>query len=127
MPSGKLENFSRKHPELAPLVQKLAEFVEAQSVRGVRELIPRVVAAKLGISEADALGLLTLFEDARVVKHRYDLLCVRNGVVIKSFESLNEIPGAIECRYCGDEHDAEGLRVELVFEILRERSADAAA
>jgi hypothetical protein len=79
------------------------------------------------VSEADALGLLTLFEDAKIVQHRYDLMCVPTSAVIASFKSLNEIPNEIECRYCGDEHDGERLRVELVFEILRERSADAAA
>lgn len=124
---GKLENFSKKHPEISPLIQLLAEYIEFQSNRGVREIIPRVAAAKMNITEADTLGLLTLFEDASVIKHRYDLVCLRNSTVIESFGSLDEIPDQIECRYCDCEHDGESVRVELVFEILRTRSADAAA
>jgi hypothetical protein len=127
MLSGKLENFNKKHPELASLVKRLAAYVETQRERGVRELIPRVVAAQLDVSEADALALLSLFEDAKLIKHQYDLVCVANGTVIASFASLDKVPSEIDCQHCGGEHDGDGLRVELVFEILRERSADAAA
>jgi hypothetical protein len=124
---GKLESFSRKHPELRPFIQQLAGYVRQQRNRGVRELIPRVAAVALGITEADLLGLLTLFEDAELIKHQYDLVCVPSGAVIASFPSLDKIPSDIECQHCGVEHNGETLRIDLVFNILREQSADAAA
>jgi hypothetical protein len=127
MPLEKLENFSKKHPALAPLVGQLLDYIKWQRDRGVRELVPRVVAAKLGISEADALGLLSLFDDAGLVKPRYDLVCGETSTAIKSFDSLYEIPEQIECNQCDREHGPDELRVELVFEIRQDRTANAAA
>jgi hypothetical protein len=117
MPSEKLETFSKENPQLAPRIRALEEYLQWQKDRGVKEIIPRVAAAKLGISEADTLGLLTLFEDASLVKHRYDLVCATSDGSIESFDSLDEIPDELYCRFCGDQHCSDDLRIELVFEI----------
>jgi hypothetical protein len=127
MPSKKLENFSRRNPELAPLVQKLMDYIHWLSDQKITKLIPRVAAALLGISEADTLGLLSLFQDAGIVEPRYDLVCKRTGSLLGSYHSLDEIPDKIECNVCGKEHDADDLRVDLVFEIAQGRAANAAA
>jgi hypothetical protein len=127
MPSKKLENFSKNNPELAPLVRKLEEYLRWLQERGIKEVIPRVAAAQLGISEADTLGLLSVFEEAGRVKPRYDLVCKSTNSVLGSYYSLREIPDTIECQACGREHDADDLRADLVFEIAQSRAANAAA
>jgi hypothetical protein len=127
MPSKKLENFSRRNPELAPFVQKLAEYIRWLSDHNVNVLVPRVAAAQLGISEADTLGLLSLFQDAGLVQPRYQLVCKRTSSVLGSYDSLKKVPDNIECSVCGEEHDADDLRVDLVFEIAQGQTANAAA
>jgi hypothetical protein len=122
-----LENFNKKHPSLAPLVEQLRQYIEFQRGRNVREVVPRVAAVKLGTSEADILGLLLLFEEAGYVKPRYDLICARNGAVITSAASLKYLPDEPECKFCGEAHDGEDLEIELVFEILERNQTDAAA
>jgi len=128
MPSKKLENFSRRNPELAPLVRKLADYIQWLSEQNIKELIPRVAAAQLGVSEADTLGLLSLFQDAGIVEPRYHLVCKATGSVLGSYRSLDEVPDSIECNVCGKEHDSDDLRVDLAFEITPQgRAANAAA
>jgi hypothetical protein len=127
MPSEKLETFSRENPQLAQLVRALEEYLRWQKERGVKEIVPRVAAAKLAVSEADTLGLLALFEDAGLVKHRYDVICARSDGSIESFDSLDEIPDELYCRFCGDQHCSDDMRIELVFEIANGQAADAAA
>jgi hypothetical protein len=127
MPSKKLENFSRRNPQVAPYVQKLADYIRWLSEQGIEELVPRVAAVQLSISEADTLGLLSVFQDAGLVEPRYQLVCKPTGSVLGSYRSLKEIPDEIECNVCGKKHDAEDLRVDLVFKITQGRAADAAA
>lgn len=127
MPSKKLETFSKRNPKLAPLIQKLEEYLRKLAEQGINEVIPRVAAAQLGISEADTLGLLKLFHDAGLVKPRYDLICKPTNSVVGSFYSLDEVPDEVECVFCGKDHDADDLRVDLVFEPSHERASNAAA
>jgi len=127
MPSRELENFNKRNPRLAPLVQKLEEYLRWLAEQGISEVIPRVAAAKLGISEADTLGLLTLFQDAYLVKPRYDLVCKATSSVLGSFYSLDDVPDQAECQFCDKDHDADDLRVDLVFEISHQRASNAAA
>jgi hypothetical protein len=127
MRSKKLESFSKQNPKLAPLVEKLEEYIQWLAERGIKEVIPRVAAAQLGVSEADTLGLLSLFQDAGLVKPRYDLVCKATSSVVGSFYSLDEVPDEVDCQICGKEHDADDLRVDLVFEIAEGRAANAAA
>lgn len=127
MPSKKLENFNRHNPELAPIVKKLADYIRSLSEQHVNQVIPRVAAVQLGISEADTLGLLSVFQDAGLVEPRYQLVCKRTGSVLGSYSSLEDVPDEHECNVCGKEHDAGDLRVDLVFEIAHGRAANAAA
>jgi hypothetical protein len=127
MSSRRLETISKDNPELAARIQQVREYVEWQKERNVHEIVPRVVAVKLGTSEADALSLLMLFEDAGVLKHKYELICVSNSATIASYDSLEEVPNEHECRYCDREHGGDELRLELVFEIVQKRNANAAA
>jgi hypothetical protein len=127
MLSKKLESFSKRNPKLAPLIEKLAEYLQWLEEREIGEVIPRVAAAQLGISEADTLGLLSVFHEAGLVRPRYDLVCRTANSVMESYYSLDEIPDKIECQLCGKEHDADDLRVDLVFEITQSRAANAAA
>jgi|ERR1700686_1721585 len=127
MPSKKLETFSKHNPKLAPLVQRLEEHMRWLVGQRISEVIPRVAAAQLGISEADTLGLLTLFQNAGLVKPRYDLVCKPTSSVVGSFYSLDDVPDRVECQFCGKDHDADDLRVDLVFELSHERASNAAA
>jgi len=127
MLSKKLESFSERNSTLAPLIEQLDSYLTWLVEHNVTEVIPRVAAAKLGISEADALALLGLFLEAGLVKPRYDLVCTVTKSVLGSYYSRDEIPDDAECRLCDRQHDADELRVELVFEIVKGRAANAAA
>lgn len=117
MPSKKLESFSKRNPELEPLIQKLADYMRWLSDQGIGELIPRVAAAQLGISEADTLGLLSVFQDAGLMKPQYQLVCIRTKSVLGTYASLGEVPDEAPCEHCDRDHDSDDLRIELVFAI----------
>lgn len=127
MPSKKLEAYSSSHPSLASFIQRLEEYIQWLREQGITEVVPRVAAAKLGLSEADALALLTIFRDAGLVRPRYDLICRRTKSTLASFYSVDEIPNEVHCEECGQDHDGDDVRVELVFEISAGRTANAAA
>jgi hypothetical protein len=117
MPSLKLENIKAKHKSLSDKLDSLADMIQKAGEHG-DVLIPRVVARQLRISEADALALLMLFEDAGWIRHRYDVLCPKSRAVLFSVYDKNEIADEeYECKFCGAEHACDDLEIELVFEI----------
>jgi hypothetical protein len=127
MPSNILDSFSKRNPKLAPFVEKLRGHLSWLKEHDVGEVLPRVAAVDIGLSEADTVALLGLFEKAGLVKRRYDLVCEATREVVGSYESLEEIPDQVDCKICGREHGADDLRIELVFPITRGRTANAAA
>lgn len=127
MQSRKLETMSKRKPTLAPLIEQLEEYLNSLENQNIEQVVPRVAAAKLHISEADALALLGLFQEAGVVRPRYDLVCLPTRSVLSSYYKRTEIPDTEFCKICGTEHDCDGLRVELVFEIVQTQAARALA
>jgi hypothetical protein len=127
MQSTRLESFSRVNPSMAPLVEELRSYLSWLQEHGESVVIPRVAAVRLHISEADALALLGLFREDRIVRARYDLVCSSTRTVVASYYSIDDIPDEIGCPLCGDSHHADTLKIELVFEIVHDRAANAAA
>jgi hypothetical protein len=116
MPPNKLEAVKRKHPKLAEQIDRLAAYLAEQQRAGTTDFLPKLVAVKLGISEAAALGLLMLLEEAGLLSHEYHVLCKATNALIGSARSLSEIEDLYECDFCGKEHSAEqDIKVELVF------------
>jgi hypothetical protein len=120
MQSQKLESIKSKHPRLRELIDRLAGYIEAEFAEGVSRVVPALAARHLGLSEAETLGLLAMFEDAGIVRAAYEIICRRTNVVLATAHKRSEIADLlpIHCQFCDGEHDADDIAVELVFEIM---------
>jgi hypothetical protein len=115
MPLSKLEAVKQKYPRVAKQLDDLFAYLSAQQQNGITDFLPKLTAVKLNTSEAVALGLLRVFEDAGILSHEYHILCKRTGALIAALPSLSNIADSYECNFCGDEHGIDDLKVELVF------------
>ncbi len=113
----KLERVKSQYPTLAPLLDRLADYLRTQAGAEVDTVEPKLVAAHLDISEAEALGLLMLFERAGILKHRYEIVCPTTKAVIKSVNTKEEIEDVLNCDFCDRSHDVDELEIDLVFDI----------
>lgn len=85
---------------------------------------PKLAAAKLGMSEAEVLGLLMLLEKAGLVEHRYEIICPNQNAVLASVKDKKDIEKVLleiaetdeECRFCEQLHDVNDVQIEIVFE-----------
>lgn len=116
MSSPDLESIKKKHPSLSASIDALAGYVQIQLERS-GEVVPELAAQYLKLSEAATLGLLLLFEKAGLVTPVYNIYCHRKGTLLKTVSSKGEIPSAIYCKFCDEDHqcDAEDVDVELAF------------
>jgi len=115
MSLSKLEAAKRNHPKLAKQLDAVWDYLSSQQREGVQDFLPKLAAVKLGLNEAAALGLLMLLEDAGLLAHQYDVLCRNTNALITSVPSLQEVEDGYDCNFCGRDHAADELRVELVF------------
>lgn len=123
MQSDKLERAKRERPTLAPLIDKVAAYLDSLAARGVGAAEPKLVAAALSISEAEALALMLLFERAGLLKRRYEIVCPDTHAVLATVDSKDEIAAALEeldeaCKFCEKTHDLDDLEVDVVFSIV---------
>jgi hypothetical protein len=87
-------------------------------LRGQKELEPYLAAQALHTTEAFALGLLKLFEDAGLLKHSYNIYCGKQRTFLANVWEKEDIPSVIYCKFCDEEHcDPNDFEVELVFTV----------
>jgi len=83
------------------------------------DIVPALAARSLGTSEAEVLGLLMLFEEQGLLRPVYQVYCADKKTFLGEFNRKDEIPEAIHCEFCDEDHcDPEKLEVELVFRLL---------
>ena len=118
MRSSKFESILARHPRLRGRLTALAAYIGKQAEAGRMDIVPALAARSLDTSEAEVLGLLMLFEEQGLLKSVYQVYCADRKTLLGEFNSKEEIPEAIHCEYCGEDHcDPEKLEVELVFQL----------
>jgi hypothetical protein len=113
-----LENIKSKHPSLSPQIDALANYISSELEEGRTRIVPALAAVYLKRSEAEATALLMLFEDARLLEHRFDIVCTRNDSILLILRDLADLQNRLplHCQLCDCDHgDSEELRVDLVF------------
>jgi hypothetical protein len=120
-----LGRIKAKHPQLASLIDKLVGYVESEAAEGQYRISPPLAASYLKLSEAETLGLLSLLEDAHVVRPIYEIVCRKTNAVLATAKNRSEIREIlpIHCHLCDEDHGADDVRIELAFEPLPQRAA----
>jgi len=114
-----LDRIKSNHPRLRPLLEALETYIGHEVEDGRTRIVPALAANSLRKSEAETLALLMLFEDGGVLTHEYDIVCKRTGAVLKTVADKSELQDAlpVPCQFCDQEHGADDIRTELVFEV----------
>ena len=126
MPFPELEQYKRQSPRLADLLSHLEVYLGEVLDRPIRrergldhaafDIVPSLVAQKLGVDENLALVLLREAEKAEILDHRYDVYCPNTDNFIATFKSEDDLPASIRCRdEERTEHSINEYFVELVF------------
>jgi hypothetical protein len=125
-----LDKIKSQHPSFRNLIDKLANYLDAELAEGRERIIPSLTAQHLGLSDAETLALLKLFDDAGLVRAAYDVVCDKTKIVLSTVHSKSELKDLfpIPCEFCGSEHQPDDVTIELVFEITPQaRQKDAVA
>src|SRR5579862_4937084 len=118
MLSPKLSKIIDRYPKLQEKLTALVAFISRQVASGRKEIVPAIAAQSVGISEAEALGYLMLFEREGLLHPVYQVYCNDKRTLLLEVKSLREIPKSIHCQYCDEDHSSpEELDVELVFKV----------
>ncbi len=115
------------------LLPKVGEYLETELTRKkvdpsepARAIVPYTLAKRLRIDEPTALTLLTIYEDAGVVKLSYNVLCPDTDSFLGSFKSYSELPPTILCPHHTPEkeHTKSEYFVDLVYRFTPEVTKD---
>lgn len=119
-----LDPYRDRLPQLSNALTQLEAYLSEVVARPTRgrfdhashDVAPVQVANRLGVDEGLALVLLSYFEEAGIIDHRYDLYCPVTDLVVDRFPSKSNLPASIHCPYeIATEHTVDDYFVELVF------------
>lgn len=121
----KLETCKTEHPSYAKQLGALAGVLERQlEQRTIAELSAKTLAKQLQTNRTRALTLLSLARDCGALEAKYLVRCRTTFTVLGAYDSLSQIPEALECPVEETEHDSSEYFVDLVFRTTREAAVD---
>lgn len=120
MLSGKLENLKNSlSREQATLLVRVGDYLQSQLDHGIRDFQPKLIAAALDISEAQALLILVHLQRLGFLRVKYTATCPNSAVPVRiAYEKTDLLQDLAECEECGDFHEARDLKVKVSFEYV---------
>jgi hypothetical protein len=126
MPFPELEKYKKQSPRLADQLSQLEVYLAEVLDRSVPhaqnldhsafDIVPILVAQRLGIDEGLALVLLRVCEEAGIIIHRYHVFCPITENYIDAFDSKEDLPESIQCPFeVETEHSIDEYFTELIF------------
>lgn len=117
MSSPKFERVKQQHPGLAVLLDRLREYIRAQTATGQKYIVPKLAAAALKLSDGEAFVLLNLFVQAGLVRTVYNVYCRKNNALLATVDRPEALDEVSHCDFCNDDHDPSDLKAEIAFSI----------
>jgi hypothetical protein len=127
MSSPKFERVKRAHPDLAPLLDRLARYVSDQTQDGQEYIVPKLAAAALQLNDGEAFVLLEILAEGGVLRRVYNVYCQKQRVLLETVDSLEALDDVSHCDFCGADHDPSDLKVEIAFAAAKNDAKDLAA
>lgn len=114
----KLNQFKEHYKDLSSEIESLNKLLVSLDSRSTEKLLtvtPFVVADKLRISEMDAMLLLTLAANEKILQTKFKVWSNEN-TLLGDYNSSAEIPEQIEDPNTGEMIDRDHFYIEIAFE-----------
>jgi hypothetical protein len=105
----------RNHPKLADWLDRLNVYICTQFSSGETYLLPKLAAAKLGLTDGEAFILLELLAHEGILRRVYNVRCREKDMLLATVDSLDALDDVPHCDYCDANHTSSDLRVEIAF------------
>jgi hypothetical protein len=115
MSSPKLERIKQRYPDLSTLLDRLSDYIRAQTTDGQDYIVPKLAAAALGLKDGEAFVLLEMLAEAGVLRRAFNVYCRKNNALLATVDNLDAIDEAAHCDFCDADHDPSALKVEVAF------------
>jgi hypothetical protein len=111
----KFEHVKRNHPKLADWLDQLNVYICTQLSSGAAFLLPKLAAAKLGLTDGEAFILLELLAREGILHRVYNVRCRETDTLLATVDSIDALDDIPHCDDCDSDHPSSDLRVEIAF------------
>jgi hypothetical protein len=111
MSSPKFEHIKQEHPGLATLLDRLRDYIRAQSESRQQYIVPKLAAAALKLNDGEAFVLLNLLAEGGVLRRVYNVYCRKENALLATVDNLDDLDRVAHC----DFYDPADLKVEVAF------------
>jgi hypothetical protein len=127
MSSTKLESIKQRHPGLSGLLDRLSDYIRAQTASGQEYIVPKLAAAALQLNDGEAFVLLEILAEGGLLRRVFNVYCRKNNALLATADSLDALDEVAHCDFCDVDHDPSDLKVEVAFSLASDGLKDLAA
>lgn len=120
MPFRESQNSGVRSPGIEEFLNRALAYVAQRHEDGYTEIVPVLLAERLGVSSIEALSALMVLEDRGALEHFYRIYCRTSDGVLNDVKTKKEVAEAVYCRFCDRDHTEGQLNVELMFRVVPE-------
>jgi len=115
MSSLKFERVKQLRPNLAPLLERLRDYIRTQTQSGQEYVVPKLAAAALKVTDGEAFVLLDILAQGGVLRRVYNVYCRKNNALLETVDNLKALDEIAHCDFCDADHEPDDLNVEIAF------------
>jgi hypothetical protein len=117
MSSPKFERVKKNNPRLSDFLDRLVSYINSQIQSGESYIIPKIAAAALRLTDAEAVVLLEVLVKGEILQRIYNVYCRKNETLLTTVENIDDLDRLPRCDDCDECHSPRDLKVEIAYRV----------
>ena len=117
MSSPKFERVKKNNPRLSDFLDRLVSYINLQIQSGESYIIPKLAAAALRLTDAEAVVLLEVLAKGEILQRIYNVYCRRNETLLTTVDNIGYLDRLPHCDDCDEDHWPRDLKVEIAYRV----------
>ena len=117
MSSPKFERVKKNNPRLSDFLDRLVSYINSQIQSGESYIIPKLAAAALRLTDAEAVVLLEVLAKGEILQRIYNVYCRKNETLLTTVENIDDLDRLPHCDDCDEDHSPRDLKVEIAYRV----------
>jgi len=117
MSSPKFERVKKNNPRLSDFLDRLVSYINSQIQSGESYIIPKLAAAALRLTDAEAVVLLEVLAKGEILQRIYNVYCRRNETLLTTVDNIDDLDRLPQCDEGDEHHWRRDLKVEIAYRV----------
>jgi hypothetical protein len=105
----------QNNPRLSDFLDRLVGYINSQIQEGQTYIIPKLAAAALHLTDAEAIVLLEILAKGEILQRIYNVYCRKYDTLLATVDNIDALDEIPHCDDCDRDHDPRELVVQIAY------------